>query len=68
MTTTLRLNATQDKMLTGIAASCGASKEQVVDRLIREEWERSEARRFAHRELDRIFATRAELMERLKDA
>lgn len=55
-------------MLADLAKDSGTSKQQTLLRLIREEWERTQARRTAHAELDRIYAHRAELMDRLKDA
>ncbi len=68
MALNLRLTEEDDKMLADLAADGGTSKQQTLLRLIREEWERTQARRTAHAELDRIYAHRAELMDRLKDA
>lgn len=64
----LRLTEDDNQMLADLAADAGASKQQTLLKLIRDEWERTQARRTAHTELDRIYAHRAELMDRLKDA
>ncbi|OEY04752.1 hypothetical protein [Corynebacterium sp. Marseille-P4321] len=68
MALNLRLNEEEDRMLNELAKATGFSKNQTVTRLIREAWDREEARRIAHAELDRIYAQRTQLMERLKDA
>lgn len=68
MALNLRLNEEEDRMLNELAKATGFSKNQTVARLIREAWDREEARRIAHAELDRIYAQRTQLMERLKDA
>lgn len=68
MALNLRLTDDDDRMLSDLAQNAGTSKQQTLLRLIRQEWEKDEARRRAHAELDRIFTSRSRLMDRLKDA
>lgn len=68
MALNVRLTPEENEMLTQLAESGGASKQQTLVRLLREEWERDQAKRAAHAELDRIHFQRRDLMKRLKDA
>lgn len=64
----LRLTSEEDRQLTDLAVAAGRSKQQVITGLIRRQWESAQARQVTARELDGIFASRRDLMERLKDA
>lgn len=68
MALNLRLSDDDNQKLAELAADTGTSKQQTLLKLIRDEWERTRARHVAHAELDRIYARRSELMDRLKDA
>ena len=68
MALNLRLTDDDDRKLSDLAKSSGTSKQQTLVRLVHQEWEKEEARRHAHAELDRIFQSRSRLMDRLKDA
>lgn len=64
----VRLTPEEDRQLADLAAAAGRSKQQIITGLIRKQWESNQARQVAARELDDIFTTRSDLMERLKDA
>lgn len=64
----LRLTDVEDQQLSSLAAGAGQSKQQFLTALIRREWEAQDARRISGAMLDEIMSTRADLMERLKDA
>lgn len=68
MAMNLRLAPETDEKLATIAAMDGASKQQVIAKLIDERFERDAARQFAERELSAFLDSRQDLMDRLRDA
>lgn len=68
MAMNLRLTPEVDEKLAAIAASEGASKQQVISNLIEQRFELETGRSFAERELTEFFEARQDLMERLRDA
>ncbi|MCQ4620819.1 CopG family transcriptional regulator [Corynebacterium sp. CCUG 71335] len=68
MALNLRLTPEEDQQLTALAETAGTSKQKVISRLIRQEWEISEAKRANERDFWEIMDARSELMERLKNA
>ena len=65
MTTPLRIRPEEDEMLSELAESLGASKDQTIATLIRDAWERNQRREFTHATLDDLSVERKDLLDRL---
>lgn len=65
MTTPLRIRPEEDEMLSELAESLGAPKDQTVAKLIRDAWERHQQRKFTYAVLDDLNVEREALLDRL---
>lgn len=68
MALNLRLTPELDEQLGKMSELENKSKQQMLVSLIEERWQAMQARNVASNMLDRIYAERADLMERLRNA